>query len=78
MLLEGSFARMARYNKDWDFHHINLHLTKINQIQSLVRERVGFEYFGLFIRHPLPVSAPTLYDFNNYPSELARLYRERQ
>jgi LuxR family transcriptional regulator len=76
--MEDNFARMARYNKSWDFHHINLHLTKNNQIQSLVRERVGFEYFGFFIRHPLPVSAPALYDFNNYPSELVKLYYERQ
>ncbi|AMB87767.1 hypothetical protein AWM79_21780 [Pseudomonas agarici] len=76
--MEDNFARLGRYNKSWDFHCVKLHLTKINEIQTLVRERLGFNYFGLLMRQPLPVSSPPLYAFCNYPRELVKLYCERE
>jgi len=74
--MEDQTSKYMRFRKNWDFHRIKLHLSKINELHLLVRKLVGFDYFSFTLRQPLPVSAPPLYIFSNFPEAFNRLYDE--
>jgi len=78
MDMEGKLLKSIRFNKVWDFHRIHLHLSKLNELQLLMQERAGFDYFEFSLRNPLPVSSPPVYIFNNFPEEINRIYDTRQ
>lgn len=74
--MDGDFSRLSRYNKSWVFLYHDLHITKINEIKTLVLEKLGLNYFGFLRRTRWPVTKPDLHAFCNYPSELVRHYCE--
>jgi LuxR family transcriptional regulator len=71
-------ALQYKYGRSWEFHRVNIHLSKLNELRDLALEQVGFEFFSFLYKEPLPASSPPVYTFNNFPEKLNQIYDENK
>ncbi|WP_034913938.1 transcriptional regulator SdiA [Erwinia sp. 9145] len=61
----------------FSFHHAQNGADVIYLIEQQI-QMLGFEYYALYIRHPIPFTRPRIFIYSNYPKKWVRIYQKEK